>query len=519
MKKTLLAGAIALSLLGGCVSTDTSNEVPNNPVVNTAALETNSKPLVSSNTLTTADAQILKTQLLNLKDGDTLDIAPGKFANLGKIDITANNVTIKATEPGKTWLTGAVQINLRGNNIILDGVVFTEGGPAERMGGIVFRGNDNLVTNTTFYFFNDGYEYEPMGDRDEYPKYLWVSLYGKNNQLINNTFEGKHKRGTLIGVQKAKGDKTPDNHVIKGNLFFNQKSNQHYEFDFKAAERYNSNSWEAIRVGDSKSSIYPSKTLVEGNLFLQCDGETELITFKSGENVLRGNTIVDSASMISLRHGKNNTVENNVIIGNAKRYTGGIRFYDEGHVIRNNYIERVMGTGNVRGGIAVNTGITDVKNGEKLGGGVKGKGLNKQATPYKVLVENNSIIDSRQNILYSSKVHSVSQYDNSKVSTVYAGTDITFRNNLSFAELKKTLAVKGDDGNAPLVNPTYENELYYGEVAETTLPTTPGIITDVKPELVRGENGLLEATNYSGGARGLTVLTVNDTGATYRIQK
>ncbi|MGI2173454.1 hypothetical protein [Shewanella ulleungensis] len=88
-----------------------------------------------------------------------------------------------------------------------------------------------------------------------------------------------------------------------------------------------------------------------------------------------------------------------------------------------------------------------------------------------------------------------------------------------YSKDQQTLAVKGDDGNAPLVNPTYENELYYGEVAETTLPTTPGIITDVKPELVRGENGLLEATNYSGGARGLTVLTVNDTGATYRIQK
>ncbi|GAL20430.1 hypothetical protein JCM19235_3432 [Vibrio maritimus] len=39
------------------------------------------------------------------------------------------------------------------------------------------------------------------------------------------------------------------------------------------------------------------------------------------------------------------------------------------------------------------------------------------------------------------------------------------------------------------------------------------------PKFAPAENGLLEATNFEGGARNLTVLTMNDTGASYRITK
>ncbi|WP_394132225.1 polysaccharide lyase 6 family protein [Shewanella maritima] len=521
MKISLIAGLVTLGLMAGCAPTDQYAKAPEGTQVNKVSIENlvaHDKSVIAANSIKAVDSAQLKNQLLNLADGAELIIEPGKYADLGRLSITANNVVIKAKEPGKTWFTGLVQLNLMGNNITIDGVVFSEGGPAERMGGITFRGNNNTLQNSTFFFFNDKYAYEPDRKRDEYPKYLWLSLYGKNNQLLNNTFEGKHKRGTLIGIQKAKGDETADNHLIKGNLFYDQKHNRYEEFEISDAIRYNSNSWEAIRVGDSKSSIFPSKTTIEGNLFYECDGETELVSLKSGENVLRGNTVINSASMISIRHGVNNLVEDNVIIGNGKRYSGGIRLYDEGQIIRNNYIERVMGTGNVRGGIAINTGITDVQNGERLSTEVKGKGLNKQATPNKVIVENNTVINSRQNILYSDKKHRVSLYDNTKVSTVFAAVDTQFRNNLSYATIKKTLAVKGNDEVAKLVNPTYENEVYFGELQNVDLSSFNGVSTQ-EPELKVAENGLLEAVDLNVGAKGLKVLTMADVGASYTIQK
>ncbi|MDR9830402.1 polysaccharide lyase 6 family protein [Vibrio sp. FNV 38] len=521
MKKSFLAAVMSTLVVGGCASNSIESVEPQ--AIQDRGLDTETylanwdKPTISSDSIPSGDAVSLKQQILNLKDGDEFVIPAGKYADMGQFEIKANNITIRAEEAGQAWFTGSLQIILSGNNITLDGVVFTEGGPAERMGGLIFRGDNNKLVNSTFYYFIHGFEYQPDERRSEYPKVLWIAMYGKNNQLIDNTFEGKQKRGTLIGVQKAKGDETADNHLIKGNLFYNQKHNQFNEFDNADAVRYNSNSWEAVRLGDSTSSIYPSETTIEGNLFLQMDGETELVSLKSAGNTVRANTIIDSSSMISLRHGINNTVEDNVILGNSKARSGGIRLYDAGHTIRNNYIERVMGTGDVRGGIAINTGITNVLEGEKLNNDIKGKELNKQATPYQVNVENNTIIDSRQNILYSDKRHRVSLYDNSQVTTVFAGTDITFKNNISYAKAARALALKGNDSVAALVNPTYENDLYVGPIAGTELPWEGIVYRD--PAFVMAENGLLEASNFDGGARDLTVLTMNDTGASYRISE
>lgn len=95
-----------------------------------------------------------------------------------------------------------------------------------------------------------------------------------------------------------------------------QKPNQFNEFDIKEAIRYNGNSWEAIRIGDSKSSQWDSSSKFVNNLMIDMDGERELISIKSGDNTISGNTIFQSAALISLRHGKGNTVENNMILGN-----------------------------------------------------------------------------------------------------------------------------------------------------------------------------------------------------------
>ncbi|MGL6314031.1 polysaccharide lyase 6 family protein [Vibrio sp. WXL103] len=517
MKKSILAAVISTVAFTGFAQAENINpaQIQDRGLDTATYLADWDKPVIASEDIPAGDAADLKKNLLALKDGQELVIPPGKYADMGRFELNANDVHIRAEQPGTVWFTGSVQVRLEGNGITLDGIVFTEGGPAERMGGVIFRGDNNKLVNSTFHYFIHGFDYQPDDRRSEYPRYLWIALYGKNNQLIDNTFEGKHKRGTLIGIQKARGDETPDNHVIKGNLFYNQQHNQFNEFAIEEAIRYNSNSWEAIRVGDSRSSVFPSETTIEGNLFLQMDGETELVSIKSGGNTVRGNTIIDSASMISLRHGVNNTVEDNVILGNDKDRSGGIRLYDEGHVIRNNYIERVMGTGDVRGGIAINTGITDVLMGEKLDNDVKGKELSKQATPFNVKIEGNSIIDSRQNFLFSDKMHRVSLFDNSRIETIFAGTNISFSDNLSYANAPRTKALIANDEVAPLVNPSFSNNIFAGAVSGTELPKDG--ITEIKPSFKLAENGLLEPNNFDGGARNLTVLGMNDTGASYRI--
>ncbi|MEZ9569343.1 polysaccharide lyase 6 family protein [Vibrio splendidus] len=426
---------------------------------------------VDGNTLAVASEEqvaALKAQFENLKDGDEVVIPAGKYANLGQVTITANDITIKAEQAGSAWLTGLVQFELKGDNITLDGLVFTEGGPNERFGGVRMMGDSNTLKNSTFYYFNHAYEYQPDERRSEYPRYLWVSLWGKDGKVINNRFEGKQKRGTLIGVQK---DDTPDNHLIANNIFMDQKPNQFNEFDIKEAIRYNGNSWEALRIGDSKSSQWDSNSKFVNNLMIDMDGERELVSVKSGGNTISGNTIFESSALISLRHGKGSSVENNIILGNKKNLTGGIRIYDEDHVIRNNYIANtrgrdgvIEGNADLRGGIVINTGIIDVANGEQLDQSVKGKELNKQWTPKNITIENNSLVDTEWGIIYGNQTHRVSLFNNAEVEKIYAGVDVAFKHNVvDNSQSPEFVSVRATQ-DYPLMGATYDNETYVGQV-------------------------------------------------------
>ncbi|AJR06654.1 alginate lyase [Photobacterium gaetbulicola] len=483
-----------------------------------------SRELVDASKVEVADnaaAEALKQQLENAKPGEVITIAPGRYANLGVIELTADGITVKAEQPGTVLLTGLVQLVVKGDDITLDSLVFTEGGPAERFGGVRLEGMRNTLQNSTFYYFNDDYEYQPDERRSEYPRYLWVSLWGKDGKVINNRFEGKHKRGTLIGIQKNIDDQA-DNHLIEGNIFYSQKKNRYNELAIEKAVRYNGNSWEAIRIGDSKSSQWPSRTQFVNNLLVDSDGERELISVKSGENRIAGNTIFESASMISLRHGKANVVENNVIIGNNKQDTGGIRIYDEDHVVRNNYLVGLRGSGgqiagnaDVRGGVVINTGIIDVKNNEQLDQEVKGKELNKQWTPKNVTVENNTMVDVEFGMVHGNQGHRVSLFDNSQVETIFTGDHIRFSSNVVF-NLDETLQALRADPATPLTNPTYSDEVYYGQVHG--VDGVPAGVTQQKPTYTK-VGDFYQFAEGGADVSKLHVLTADEIGPSYRLQE
>ncbi|MDV5169970.1 polysaccharide lyase 6 family protein [Photobacterium rosenbergii] len=483
----------------------------NRDTVDTSEVESASEEAVES----------LKQQLKNAKPGEVIIIAPGRYANLGVVELIADGITVKAEQPGTVLLTGLVQLVAKGDDITLDSLVFTEGGPAERFGGVRLEGMRNTLQNSTFYYFNDDYEYEPDERRSEYPRYLWVSLWGKDGKVLNNRFEGKQKRGTLIGIQKIIDDKA-DNHLIEGNIFYSQKKNRYDELAIKEAIRYNGNSWEAIRIGDSKSSQWPSATQFVNNLLVDSDGERELISIKSGENRIAGNTIFESASMISLRHGKANVVENNVIIGNHKQDTGGIRIYDENHVVRNNYLVGLRGSGgqiagnaDVRGGVVINTGIIDVKNNEKLDESVKGKELNKQWTPKNVRVENNTLVDVEFGMVHGNQGHRVSLFDNSEVETIFTGDRISFRSNVVYNEGEDLQALRADLAT-PLTNPSYSNETYYGQVHG--IDGVPKGASQQKPTFTKFGDFYQFAEGGADVSK-LHVLTADEIGPSYRLVK
>ena len=104
------------------------------------------------------------------------------------------------------------------------------------------------------------------------------------------------------------------------------------------------NEMETIRVGWSELSRSSGFTTIENNLFENCDGDPEIISVKTCDNIVRYNTFISSQGTLCLRHGDRTTVNGNYFFGEGKDGTGGIRFYGDDHKIYNNYFEGLTGT-------------------------------------------------------------------------------------------------------------------------------------------------------------------------------
>ena len=65
-------------------------------------------------------------------------------------------------------------------------------------------------------------------------------------------------------------------------------------------------------------SLSSGYTIVEHNLFEDCDGDPEIVSIKSSDNIIRHNTFRGSYGTLSLRHGNRNKLESNYFFGNGK---------------------------------------------------------------------------------------------------------------------------------------------------------------------------------------------------------
>jgi poly(beta-D-mannuronate) lyase len=85
--------------------------------------------------------------------------------------------------------------------------------------------------------------------------------------------------------------------------------------------------------------------VVNDNLFTECNGEVEIISNKSCENVYRHNAFVDCEGTLTLRHGHRNVVEGNFFFGHGKPKTGGVRIINLDQRVVNNYFADLAGEG------------------------------------------------------------------------------------------------------------------------------------------------------------------------------
>lgn len=341
----------------------------------------------------------IKSQLL---PGDTLILVNGKWDNASLI-ITNHGtkqspIVFIAETPGKVIFTGNSKINIGGECIEVNGLELTNGFTLN--GGVIeFRVSANEIANNcrVTNCVIDNYNKPDRLTEDN-----WVILYGKQNRFDHNYIGNKKNLGTTL--------------VVKLNDIRNQENENRIDHNyFGERPRLGSNGGETIRIGTSTFSRTSSRTIVEDNYFEHCNGEVEIVSVKSCDNILRRNTFFECEGGLVLRHGDRNIVESNFFIGNNKPNTGGVRVINAGHKIYNNFFYALAGD-RFRSALAILNGVPNspinryyqVKN-VVIAGNVfidcnsielsAGKDLERTARPEDVLIAGN-IFDTKKHNLF-----------------------------------------------------------------------------------------------------------------------
>lgn len=260
-----------------------------------------------------------------LQPGDTVILNDGQWNDQAIVcsgkGASEKPITFRAATPGKVVLGGNSSVVVDGEHVVVSGL-FVKDGTATGA-GIALKGRHCRLSESAVV----GGQY----------KFL-VHLFGVENRVDHCYLAEKTSESPTMQVE-APGE--PNRHRIDHNLFGHRPP-------------LGKNGGETMRVGYSHQSMNSSGTVVEDNLFDRCDGEIEIISSKSCDNVYRRNTFLDCAGMFTLRHGNRCTVEGNFFIAHHKRGSGGIRVIGENHTIVNNYIDGVE-----KGAFWITSGIPD----------------------------------------------------------------------------------------------------------------------------------------------------------------
>jgi poly(beta-D-mannuronate) lyase len=285
------------------------------------------------------------TQVKTLVAGDTIVLANGVWNNAelvfkgtGQKD---NLIYLTVETPGKVTLEGASCLRMSGQWLHVSGLVFRNGRTPRNV-VVEFR------TSSKDYAYNsvlsecviDKYNQSVKDSSDQ-----WIGIYGKKNTVEYCYFSGKSNEGTTLVVWPNDSNSIENGHLIYRNYF-------------GPRPRLGSNGGETIRIGTSHVCMNSSRTIVDGNYFEQCNGETEIISNKSCDNIFVNNTFFESEGSLVMRHGDRGIVSGNWFIGNGKINTGGVRVINEGHQIYNNFFYKLRGD-DFRSALAIMNAIPD----------------------------------------------------------------------------------------------------------------------------------------------------------------
>ncbi|MGE4489064.1 MAG: polysaccharide lyase 6 family protein [Kiritimatiellales bacterium] len=280
-----------------------------------------------------------------VQPGDEIVWQDGTYDDLGSLvfepsvqGTEALPITLRAETPGGVIFRGNTYFNLGGHYLVLSGFRFDNSdypfSDSDTAYVIInFRAHSDLdrhayncrVTDCAFI----AYDNPSAGGSAK-----WIEMYGAANRFDHNYVSGKTTRGALLVVELSdQTNQITAAHTIDSNVFADRLPGP---LD---------NEYETVRVGTSIYSDENAHVTVEHNFFYRCSGEAEIVSNKSCENTYRNNTFVECAGSLTLRHGRGCRVEGNLFLGHGIAGSGGIRVANSDHIIVNNCMQDLAGTG------------------------------------------------------------------------------------------------------------------------------------------------------------------------------
>ena len=357
----------------------------------------------------------LQTAINNAAPGDVIILANGVYTTT--TDITINKkgtasqpITIAAQTIGGAEITGTGGFSIvsPAAYIIIKRFKFTHAASHAKM-----------ASGTSFCRWTRNI-FETPGEGE------YLQLNGNDHEVDYNTFQNKHNLGRFITV-RGSGSQIAQRLWIHHNYFYKQ---------FPGG----GNGAETLQFGLSGYSLSSSNSIVEHNVFEECDGENELISVKASAVTVRYNTIRNCPAQFTLRHGNHSQV-----YGNYFNNTPGLRIFGDDHVIFSNYFENC-------------STALDIGNGD--GEVADGAPLTSHDRPDRVLIAFNTLVNCSNNFKQGGRTGGL------------GATFITVANNI----------VQGGGAAAsiagPYTNPVWTGNILFNVSGPGAMPASGYTITD-----------------------------------------
>jgi len=246
-------------------------------------------------------------------EGDSIVWLGGTYVDT-RMDIDKDGIIITANPYGTVLFTGVSRVVINADNVTFSGFQYI-GGFIANLDVITVFGSNVLITEVNVQNYTSH-------------KYLIMDEVCRNNTISYCNFENRINMADQ-NILSVLVDDEPGYHKIQYCSFKN------------FAGIGQDQGVEPIRIGVSSQGDLDSRTLVEYCYFTQCNGDGEIISHKSRQNVYRYNTFENNpVSELVLRHGDEGIVYGNFFLNNR----GGVRIREgSDHFIFNNYFEGIDG--------------------------------------------------------------------------------------------------------------------------------------------------------------------------------